>query len=274
MNDVSLSGRSHIGGKPVRGAEFRDPAGNDELASCDNADRLTVDFATRLLAECIQTLRTDGGDLQAGRDHVRALTAGDRETLLLALRRAAYGDRLDLLVTCPDVTCGAIMDAALTVSDLLHGTVMSPADRDIDLTGVRPVTGDDLHAVAALALDDPEAAVRRLAARCSGRDDDGTTLTTDELAAIENTLEALDPHAEHELVLRCPECDLAFTSAIDAGELLRQEMTASIAELDLSVHLMASTYHWRERDIMALPIVRRRRYLRVLSDALATPVGH
>jgi hypothetical protein len=274
LSDVSLSGRSRIGGKQVRGAEFRDLAGNDELAARADADGLTVEFATHLLASCILTLRTDGGELSASRDHVRALTAGDRETVLLALRRAAYGDRLDLLVTCPDVACGAIMDAALTVSDLLHGPVVSPAGRDFDGTGVRPVTGDDLHAVAALALDDPEAAVRRLAARCTGRDDDGATLTADELAAVESALEALDPHAEHELVLRCSECDLAFTSSIDAGELLRQEMTASITELDVSVHLMASTYHWCERDIMALPIIRRRRYLRVLTDTLATSVSH
>jgi hypothetical protein len=273
LSDVSLSGRSRIQGEQVRGAEFRDPAGNDELAACDDADALTVEFATRLLASCVLTLRTNGGEVPASRGHVRALTAGDREIVLLALRRAAYGDRLDLVVTCPDVTCGAIMDVTLTVSDLLRGPVVTPTDRDTDVTGIRPVTGDDLHAVAACALDDPEAAVRRLAARCTGRDD-GATLTAEELAAVESALEALDPHAEHELVLRCPECELTFTSSIDAGELLRQEMTASITELDLSVHLMASAYHWRERDIMALPIVRRRRYLRVLGEALATSVSH
>ena len=51
-------------------------------------------------------------------------------------------------------------------------------------------------------------------------------------------------------------------------------MTATITELHESVHLMASTYHWCERDIMALPIIRRRRYRRVLTDALATSVSH
>lgn len=273
MRGVSLSGRSRVQGKQVHGAELRDLAGNDELSARDDADALTVEFATRLLVACVLTLHTDGGELPASSDHVRALTAGDREMVLLALRRAAYGDRLDLLVTCPDVECGAIMDVELTVSDLLRGPIVITADRDIDVTGVRPATGDDLHAVAALALDDPDAAVRRLAARCTGRDDDGATFTADELAVVERALEELDPHAEHELVLKCPECELTFTSSIDAGELVRQEMTASITELDLSVHLMGSTYHWSERDILALPITRRRRYLRVLGDALATSVS-
>jgi len=273
MSDVDLSGRSRVHGKQIYSAELRDLAGSDELAARDHADAPAVEFATRLLGSCVLTLHTDGGELPASRDAIRALTAGDREVALLALRRAAYGDRLDLVVTCPDVTCGAMMDLALTVSELLRAPLATRSDRDVDVTGVRPITGDDLHAVAELALDDPDAAVRTLAARCTGRDGEGAALTADELAAVESALEALDPHAEHELMLTCPDCELVFTSSIDAAELVRQEMTASITELDLSVHLMASNYHWHERDIIALPIVRRRRYLRILGDALSATVS-
>lgn len=35
------------------------------------------------------------------------------------------------------------------------------------------------------------------------------------------------------------------------------------------VHALALHYHWSERDILALPRARRRRYLALLADALA-----
>jgi hypothetical protein len=263
-----------LGARRVHSAYVRDLTGADELMAHELCKALTVEVSTRLLTACVVSLHTDENAIPPSEEHVRGLSAGDRELLLLALRRAAYGDRLDLVVTCPDVSCCSKMDVTLSISDMLRGPDAGATARAIDGTAIRVVTGEDLHAVAALALDDPDAAARQLAARIASDDGSSSSFHADELAFINAALAQLDPHADHELMLTCPDCGLDFTSSVDAGDLLRQEMAGSITELELSVHLMATNYHWCEREIVALPIARRRRYLRVLSDALTAPVRH
>ena len=63
-------------------------------------------------------------------DLVRALTVGDREALLLHLRRITLGERLACVLTCP--ACGEPMDLDLGVSDLL----VPPVARTIGRTTV------------------------------------------------------------------------------------------------------------------------------------------
>ncbi len=51
---------------------------------------------------------------------VAALTRGDRQALVLAVRRALYGDRLSLVVRCPNPACLALSDIDLQITELAH----------------------------------------------------------------------------------------------------------------------------------------------------------
>ena len=127
-----------------------------------------------------------------------------------------------------------------------------------------PVTTDQLT-VAPLALDDPEGAAAALVRRCivSGN---AETLSIDE---AETVLHDADPQAAIELALTCTECGVGFTSVLDAGELLGRELAAHAASFDVSVHALAAHYHWSYADILELPIARRRRFVDLVSEAVA-----
>ncbi|MEQ1895103.1 MAG: hypothetical protein ABL998_21395, partial [Planctomycetota bacterium] len=56
-------------------------------------------------------------------------------------------------------------------------------------------------------------------------------------------------------------------SLLDAVAFLRAEFAAARRALQEELHVLASTYHWSEAEILALPSDRRRRYVaRILAD--------
>ena len=273
---VDVPGTSTIDGRPVIGARLRPVTGREELLVADSlvaTSALTV--ADELLDRCVGALRmADGIDEPAG-GHLPALTVGDREVLLLRLRQITFGDVVELVVSCPDPTCAAPMDLRLDVDELCRPTTGPLAEVDARLA-LRIPTGADLAAVAGRALDDPQGAARALALACMEPADqagpagpDGTVAdrVDDELLdEVGELLSALDPHADIELALSCPECGHAFVAPVGAADLLRDELVVRRRDLDVEVHLLARHYHWSEREILDLPSDRRRRYVDVLSE--------
>ena len=76
-----------------------------------------VTWTNALLSRCLTHL-PPGEAVTSPR--IAALTVGDREALLLHLRRLTFGDRMQCTLTCPQSDCGELMDFELNVSDLLQ----------------------------------------------------------------------------------------------------------------------------------------------------------
>jgi hypothetical protein len=292
---VAVPGTSRLDGRAVVGARVRPVTGREELLVADAlADASSVVLVDELLTSCVASIRLAGAvedragaveDLAgavedlAGAVEDRAelgrLTVGDREVLLLRIRQASFGPTLDLVVSCPDARCGEPMDLRLDLDDLCRGRAEPVAaheaviGRSDMVVRFRLPTGADQAAVSEQALDDPIGAGRALARACLiGSDPDDLGWGPDELDELGDVLAGLDPHADIELSLVCPECGRAFLAPLDAAELLRDELRRRRRDLDVEVHLLASHYHWTEAAILDLPSDRRRRYVEVLSDAL------
>ena len=56
---------------------------------------------------------------------------------------------------------------------------------------------------------------------------------------------------------------------LDAAGPVLDELAPSADELYAELHLLALHYHWSERDILALEVPSRRRYLALLADSAA-----
>ena len=87
----------------------------------------------------------------------------------------------------------------------------------------------------------------------------------DSLAAVEDTLEMLDPAIETTLAWSCPACGAAWTELLDAASLLASELGSQAQQVLAEVATLALAYHWSERDILAMPAQRRRFYLAAAS---------
>lgn len=259
--EVTLPGGLFVEGERRQDALLRPLTGEDEAFLLEGAEGLSpAARTTALLARCLERL----GPLEpVDAEAVRGLTAGDREALLLELRRLSFGERLEVVLACPEPGCGEAMELELRVGDLLLAPYEEALpEYEADGSRFRLPTGDDLEAAAAAARDGVEAGVRLVMERC--------VLAGDPGERVDALMAELDPQADIELELACPACGHAFTVAFDAGDFLAREVGRDSDSLLREIHLLGLHYHWPESDLMAMTPRRRRRYLNHLAEALGT----
>jgi hypothetical protein len=257
--EVTLPTGLWVEGSRRQDAALRPPTGDDETFLLEDAEGLSpARRTTALLARCLVRL---GPFEPPEPGHVRALTAGDREALLLHLHRLAYGERLDCVLACPEPACGELLELELRVCDL----VLAPYEHarpEHESGGIRfrLPTGGDLEAAAERAGGGLDSAVHALEERCglAGRAD----------GALDDLLAGLDPQADLRLEMTCPACGHAFSAMFDAGDFLAQKLARDADAVLREIHLLALHYHWPESELRAMPPRRRRRYLAVLTEGV------
>lgn len=264
---------------PVREFELRPVSGTDEVYLLDAADTgLPSERATALLARC----------LPDGERIAPALTVGDREALLLHLRRLTLGETVECVVRCPASGCGEPMDLVLRVSDLLlpaYEEVRASHDLTVQRAGVRYdivfrlPTAADLDAAAAAAHRDPEAGAAEFLRRCVlHAEADGAPVGVRSLpravrAELSAAMADKDPQAELELELTCPSCGTDATTVFDTATFFLGELEQRAARLLHEVHTLAFHYHWNEIDILRLPPGRRAHYLELVAAEQGRAAG-
>ncbi len=193
------------------------------------------------------------------------LLAGDRDYLILQLRRLTLGERVQAVLECP--RCGAKMDIDFQAADVpverrpQTGSVYTLAlgpDRAIRF---RLPNGADQEAVARLGTTE---AVETLLERCVL---EGAPLAPAERDAVIAAMEEHAPLVELELDLTCPECSHSAVVPFDTTAFFLREMTGRRQYLLREVHSLALHYHWSEAEILSMVQSRRRAYLELLSDA-------
>jgi hypothetical protein len=255
-------------GERIKEAFLRPMTGADQEFLLEVGATMAPAIRTsELLARCVQRI---GREEPVTPTLAAELVSGDREALLLHLRRITFGDRMDLVVRCP--ACAKNMDAPVRVSDLLvapESDAPQYFERDLLHCGTlrfRMPCGADQEAIAELARHDTAEAARVLLRRCMektiGEMPEGA------LPIISGWMAELDPQAEIRLSLSCPECGCVFDSLLDAGSYLYDESIMRSRELYREIHLLAFHYHWSEAEILGMSPPKRRRYLELLLEAL------
>jgi hypothetical protein len=272
-----MPGGCSVGGERWREAWVRPLTGIDQRFLAEAREVMApAERTTALLARCVTRI---GPVEPVTPDVARSLTLGDRESLLLHLRRATMGEVIQCVVTCPRVGCGELLDVEIRVADLLVQEYPDVLEHH-DVTVVdgevsyrvrfRLPTGGDQEA-AALEVD-VEAGVATLLDRCveavEAESGSPGPLTPSMVAQLEQAMAQLDPQAKIELCLTCPACGGEFRAAFEVGEYLARECNSDGGRLDREVHALAMAYHWAEAEILALTPARRGRYLELVSDAL------
>jgi hypothetical protein len=224
---------------------------------------------SRILNACV--LRLD--DEKPPRDLARRMLVGDRDYLILQLRRLTLGDRVLAIVDCP--SCRSKMDVDFDAAAIpIESGVHNDATYEIELprraghpsraVRFRLPSGGDQEAVLGL---DVEAAGERLLERCL-LDSTAVPLAVEEKACVIAAMEERAPRVELELELACPECGDVFVMPFDTTAFFLDELRISAGQLLREVHFLAFYYHWNESEILGLVRDRRRAYLSLLSDTL------
>lgn len=255
---VTVPGGIWADGERRRDAELRPLRGEDELFLAEEAvSLLPAARVTALLTRCLTRL---GPHEPVQEESVRSLAVGDREALLLHLRRISLGERIPCVLVCPD--CGEGIDVDLEAGELLLPAYEDWAEwHDAGPLRFRLPTGADQEDVAELALDDPGAAASVVLERCVAGEG-----AREEVPAL---MARLDPQAELELQVECPACGAGFDVLFDTADYVFRELLAGQARLFREVHELALAYGWSEAEILGLTVRRRRVYLDLLAGVPA-----
>ncbi len=253
-----------------RNVTVRALRGEDEMFWLDLPERWSLpQRVSALLAQVVQWDAASSAPSPAPDD----LTVGDREALLLHLRRISFGSRIECVLHCPH--CGEKLDLDLTADDLLLPPYDQPqpeyeAQFDAYRVCFRLPTGADQAQIAALAAVDLDAAEQALIDRCvsavSFQDQPLDRLPESLNAALAERMAALDPQAELSITMTCPNCATAFTTLLDMAQYLAAEIANRSRLLNREIHTLALYYHWSEAEILQLSVRRRQTYLRLLDE--------
>jgi hypothetical protein len=206
---------------------------------------------------------------QEWRDLAR-LSLGDRDTLLLEVRRATLGDRIAAQDRCQ--ACGERVDIDLACSALVAGPRAAPdhwsiVHDDYRLT-IRPLTSED---AAAAAMCGSVAAARALLlargiiAATLGEQPVSAGDLPDEIAsAAVASMAEHDTGAELVLDLTCPACHSRWQNVLDVARFVWTELAVRAQQVTADVHTLARAYGWSEDDILAMSDARRAAYLRLV----------
>jgi hypothetical protein len=270
-------------GACLRNAWVREiPEGDEELDDELGASALASERTSALLARCVSRL---GESDCSGTDLVRSLSLGDREALLLHIRRITFGERMDCVLRCPD--CSERVECELRVADLLlpaaeHRQRWHEETLTADGLGFRVrfriPTAADLEAAIYGAPAGPEVVARTVLAGCvewvrpeqevGGADLAAAGWPADLVAQLNARIAELDPQAEISLQLTCPACGQTFASSLDTADYLLRERETRERRIYEEVHQLALAYHWSEGEILGMPRRRRRLYLDMLAGEI------
>ncbi len=200
-----------------------------------------------------------------------ALPVTDADALLLHLRQREFGDTIRAESACRRGDCRTRLDVTLRVGDYLahcaptvpRGVASASEDGwfcldNAPITFRIPTLGDQ---IAVAGQPEPAGA---LMARCVRPAPPESRLRK----RVEAALESLAPGLDSILEAVCPECGATVQIAFEPRAFTLQELRGQAAFLYDDAHLLASRYHWREADILALPRARRCQYAERIRQSL------
>lgn len=235
---------------------------------------LAVDFlstdraslATRLLELC--TPKIDGLPDGVFID----LSIGKRIELLLLLAFGAEGSIVPLLFTCS--SCSEELEIELELAEISN---LQRSSDEFEMINVRldeqtisfrKPTGRDQEIWAETIFRDEKDASREMIDSLTDDPESLRDLAPDAFLEIENALDEADPLVNFSCVITCEVCGVQAEHDVDLLEIALEKLWSAQNELLLMVHRLASRYHWSEKEIFAIPHVRRLQYLSFIDEGI------
>lgn len=222
-------------------------------------DRAPLDRALMLLS---------AAEPEPAQSDFSRLSIGERDGLLLALRRMTFGTTLPAYAKCRE--CDAILRFELDIEELERQQSPTAGSGPMVLTAdgfeveFRLPTARDLEAVSrygsadayGLLLERCVIEARRGEAPVAARQ-----LPESVLAALSERMESEDPLADIPINLACDLCGHKWSPILDIGSCLWAEVEASAERIMYEVASLANLYGWSESESLAMGPARRKRYL-------------
>lgn len=183
------------------------------------------------------------------------------------LRLAALTDRctsMALAASCAEPDCGEAFEFELPLPALVdRASSDEPMLVRLDagrIAALRRPTGDDLRRWRDAAPASRDEAVRTMLSALVVRGEAGL----DDAPRIAEAIAGMDPLIAFSVSCRCPACGAPAEVGVDLEALALKRLAARQQALLLEIHRLASAYGWTEAEVLAVPPMRRARYLELL----------
>jgi len=210
----------------------------------------------------------------------KTLTIGDRICLLLNLRKITFGNYLSCITTCD--SCKEKASFEINIDGLLSlglDTKQIETENYSILTKnfslkIRPLTVLDQESILSYSgkRNFKEKSAEQLLRSCiiSSKPDLPETSLPEEITdAVNLKLNEIDPMADITLDLKCPECDHRIQTPFEVEDFILREIHSQFHSIEKEIHWVALNYKWSEKDILNLPIQKRRRYIELINETLS-----
>lgn len=198
---------------------------------------------------------------------------GRRDAELLKLRERIFGSRMTGQVDCP--ACGQQMEMNFAVTEVQTTPLPELPETFTEIFGEYKISfrlpnSTDLATLVpgdGLAVQKQRLVQRCiLSAKCSGEFFAADQVGEDTVTALSERMSELDPQGDVQLALTCPQCSHHWQAPLDIVSFVWSEIQAWAVRLLHDVHALASTYSWREADILAMSPWRRQAYLELIGE--------
>lgn len=270
---MQLPGGLWHNGERRRQFAFKRLTGEVELAFVEIASSKgsRPDQVTAALSATIEHV---GGEMPTP-SRVEALCVADRQFLMRRLAVFLGMENIWLTACCG--RCGERFDffikqSELPVKEAGESFPFATVETSAGLCRMRVPNGADQVAIA--TIEDSAFALQTLVHRCivafpdtyseaGGRESLARDFTTDDFRRVEGALDEVAAEVATTVQASCPECERANVIEIDPYMCLQHGQTDLFSE----IHILASTYHWSEAEILTLDRSRRQRYLKFIDSA-------
>ena len=230
-------------------------------------------------------------------EQLAALPIGQRDARLLRLRSQTFGSRLEATARCP--VCGEALAYGLAVEELVGdgSNACGDASRTATLShrgeggegereyewrqgsyrvSFRLVTSADFLAIGGQSEEGARAVLLQRCLRAVWKGEAAIApedLPDEVVQGVGEQMAQRDPQAEIVLNLSCLNCEHQWTVLFDIVSFFWREIATAAQRLLQEVHVLASTYSWRESEILAMSPLRRQAYLNQIAGQTGRPFG-
>jgi hypothetical protein len=196
---------------------------------------------------------------------------GQRNALLLTVRERLFGPQFIGVATCP--RCGERLELNFKREDIRTAPSTEPAETlTLEVSGYEVLfrLPNSIDLANTGAHEDTAVVERMLLERCllsvrrNGEEMPVETLPAEIVEAVVETMDQADPQANIRLSLSCSACGHQWQAIFDILTYVWSELDAWAWRILREVHYLASTYGWREHDILNMRPWRRQIYMEMI----------